>query len=73
METRNLVLRVTADGIIDRIITLPNATNARQRRFGFESIASVGAGDEETLYVAFQREGVDNPENRVRIGRYGGE
>ena len=73
VETPNLALRVDPDGVIEKVVTLPETTNVRQRRFGFEGVASVGSGDDEVLYVAFQREWVDDPDNRVRIGRYDGE
>jgi hypothetical protein len=51
-------------------IPLPDAVNALQRRFGFAGVAAMGAGDNELVYVAFQREWVDDPAQHVRIGRY---
>ncbi len=33
-------------------------------------MTSTGTGDDELVYVAFQREWAGDPENRVRIGRY---
>lgn len=70
VETPNLLLRVGADGSIEQVVTLPEAVAARQRRFGFEGVAATGAGQDEVLYVAFQREWVGDAEDRVRIGRY---
>lgn len=67
---RNLILGVTADGDIDDVITLPDSTTARIMSNGFEGVAAVGAGNDETLFVAFQREWVDDPKGQVRIGRY---
>lgn len=55
---------------LEHQIQLPDAVNALQRRFGFEGVATVGQGDEERVYVAFQREWVNEPDHRVRIGRY---
>ncbi|MGD8854011.1 MAG: esterase-like activity of phytase family protein [Gammaproteobacteria bacterium] len=69
-ETFNLIIDATAAGDIDTVIKLPDSTNGRQVRFGFEGIASTGSEDSAVLYVAFQREWADDPDDRVRIGRY---
>jgi hypothetical protein len=69
-ENLNLLLRVDHSGLIQEVVTLPDSTNARQVRFGFEGVASVGEGPEEQVYVAFQREWAEDPDDRVRIGRY---
>ena len=66
----NYLLDVTKTGEIRRLIQLPAAVNARQVRFGFEGVASVGVGDDEVVYVAFQREWLEDPARHVRIGRY---
>ncbi len=57
----NLLLQVNADGAVQQTIQLPAATNALQRRFGFDGVASVGQGANEVVYVAFQREWVGDP------------
>lgn len=67
---RNLLVRVAEDGQIEDVVTLPASTTARLKRFGFEGVTSVGEGEEETLFVAFQREWEDDPDGLVRIGRY---
>ena len=68
------VLQVSSDGAILKTLRLPEDVDALQRRFGFEGIAldQRGDGDQEgsSLYVAFQREWVDDPDGLVRIGRY---
>ena len=69
-ETLDLILGVKADGTIDDVITLPASTNARQVRFGFEGVTSTGSAENEVLYVAFQREWVDDKKDHVRIGQY---
>ncbi|HAC33914.1 MAG TPA: alkaline phosphatase [Gammaproteobacteria bacterium] len=69
VESQNLLLQVAADGAIEAVHTLPESTNARQIRFGFEGVAVSGRGADETVFVAFQREWADDPANRVRIGR----
>lgn len=66
----NLLLAVAADGAIERVVTLPASTAARQTGSGFEGVATVGMGSAEQVYVAFQREWKDDPKGRVRIGRY---
>lgn len=62
----NLLLQVAADGAIVAAHTLPASTQARQRRFGLEGVAEDESGK---VYVAFQREWVDDPDDHVRIGR----
>ena len=66
----NLLLTVTPSGTVLDQIQLPAAVNELQRRFGFEGVAAVGSGQEEVVYVAFQREWVNDPKDQVRIGRY---
>jgi hypothetical protein len=61
---------VASGGAIEEVVTLPTTTNNRQVRFGYEGVASVGSAGNEVVYVAFQREWTNDPENRVRIGRY---
>ena len=69
-ETKNLILGVTESGVIDQVIQLPDSTNSRQVRFGFEGVTSTGTVENEVLFVAFQREWADDQEGLVRIGRY---
>lgn len=73
----NMLVHAASDGTVIETITLPDAVNAKQRRFGFEGVASVMEGNGEVLYAAFQRPWVDDPEpdnsnegGKVRIGRY---
>jgi len=66
----NLLVKVAADGLIEDVVTLPASVNARLVKFGFEGVASVGSEDDETLYVAFQREWLGDPSGLVRIGKY---
>ena len=68
--SKNLILGVTKDGTIDQVIELPDNTNARQVRFGFEGVTSTISDGNETLYVAFQREWTGDKDGYVRIGRY---
>lgn len=52
VRSANLIFKVSATGVIEEVITLPPAVDARQVRFGYEGIAE-SAGK---LTVAFQRE-----------------
>ena len=69
-ETLNLLLRVNKKGGIEEVVTLPDAVNARQVRFGFEGVASVDTHSSEVIFVAFQREWAGDADGHVRIGRY---
>lgn len=60
---------MSASGIIRQVVTLPDSVNARQRGFGFEGVATVGSGFNESVFVAFQREWLGDPDGLVRIGR----
>ncbi|MGD2119612.1 MAG: esterase-like activity of phytase family protein [Chromatiales bacterium] len=73
----SVVVHVAADGAVLETVELPASVNAKQRRFGFEGVASVMEAGKEILYVAFQRAWVDDPApdnvsdgGKVRIGRY---
>lgn len=66
----NLLVLCGEDGTVFDEVMLPPVVNGLQRRFGFEGVASVGSGLDEELFVAFQREWVDDPDGLVRIGRY---
>jgi Esterase-like activity of phytase len=70
VERLNLLFAVAPDGEVLQEIHLPDRVNALQRNNGFEGVAAVGHGDNEQVYVAFQREWQDDPDGYVRIGRY---
>jgi hypothetical protein len=66
----NLLVGVAEDGTIDAVVSLPDAVNERQVRFGFEGVTSTGEAGSEVLYVAIQRQWTDDMDGHVRIGRY---
>ncbi len=63
----NLLVKVSANGDIKNVIKLPAETSANLVRFGFEGVAETQKGE---VFVAFQREWANDPDNLVRIGRY---
>ena len=69
-ESLNLLLRIDKKGLIEEVVTLPEAVNKRQVRFGFEGVSAVSRDEGEVLYVAFQREWAGDVEQHARIGRY---
>jgi hypothetical protein len=83
-KTLNRLFKVAKDGNIEETIFLPDSVNALQVRFGFEGVAECVSDDDKKVknkrgkkdddcdfvYVAFQREWVDDPAGQVRIGRY---
>ena len=64
INSLNMILKTSATGDIEQVITLPSAINAEQVRFGFEGIAEY----QDKLYVAFQRSW--QGDNNARIGVY---
>jgi len=81
VSSLNWLFKIDDGGVILDAVALPDDTNARQRRFGFEGVASVGSGEAEVLYACFQREWGreavnapaplgEDPSGLVRIGRY---
>ncbi|WP_444995207.1 esterase-like activity of phytase family protein [Aliikangiella sp. IMCC44359] len=64
INSLNFLFKIDSQGVITRVITLPETINNKQIRFGFEGVAEYG----NKVYVVFQRawEGDTNP----RIGIY---
>jgi uncharacterized protein YjiK len=68
--TANLLVHVAADGTVLEEVALPAEIAARQKSNGYEGVTIEGAGSEERVYVAFQREWANDPVGLVRIGEY---
>ncbi len=64
VNSLNFIFKVDANGVIENVVTLPDALNDVQLRFGFEGIAEYNG----SAYVAFQR--VWPGDTNVRIGVY---
>ncbi|GAB5380813.1 MAG: esterase-like activity of phytase family protein [Aliiglaciecola sp.] len=64
INSLNFIFKTDAQGAIESVVTLPDAVNAQQIRFGFEGIAEYDG----KAYVAFQR--VWAGDDNVRIGIY---
>ncbi len=59
----NVVLKTDAQGIIEKVFTLPEEINAAQIRFGFEGIAEANG----MAYVVFQRAWAGDSEPRIGV------
>lgn len=68
IETTNQLVAVEPDGSISEVVELPDEVAELQRNNGYEGVAVTGEGDDEAVWVAFQREWADEP--YARIGRY---
>ncbi|MGJ8682432.1 esterase-like activity of phytase family protein [Paraglaciecola sp.] len=64
INSLNFIFKTDAQGVIEEVISLPDAINDNQLRFGFEGVAEY-AGN---VYVAFQR--VWAGDTNVRLGVY---
>lgn len=64
INSLNFILKTDSNGLIEKVITLPEEVNTLQVRFGFEGITEYNG----SVYVAFQR--AWNTEDKPRIGVY---
>ncbi|CUA83843.1 Esterase-like activity of phytase [Chelatococcus sambhunathii] len=70
VPTHSSLVRVDAEGAVVEEVALPETLAAAATRFGFEGVAVVGEGADETVYVAVQREWKDDPKGFVKILTY---
>jgi hypothetical protein len=68
IESRNFLIKITANGVITKVVTLPSEVNNIQSRFGFEGVAEMTIQGTVYAVVAFQRAWVG--ESKPRIGLY---
>jgi DNA-binding beta-propeller fold protein YncE len=64
------LIELDANAAVVRTVQLPPAVKAQALRWGFEGVAVTRSGASEQVYVAFQREWLDDPLGFVRIGRF---
>lgn len=62
--------RVDAKGAITAEVPFPAALLAGEKRYGAEGVARVGEGEDETLWVAIQREWGDDEKGQVKLLAY---
>lgn len=68
--TQNLLLRVSAKGEVEEEIALPEDFAKQAINQGYEGVAVTGTGDNETVWIAVQREWKDDPKGKVKILSY---
>jgi hypothetical protein len=61
---------VNAKGEIKSEIGLPAELLSGESRYGFEGITTIGTGDDQTLWMAIQREWKDDPKGTVKLVSY---
>ncbi|MGI6247061.1 MAG: esterase-like activity of phytase family protein [Pseudochelatococcus sp.] len=68
--THSRLVRVDDKGAVQEIVELPEELKAHATRFGFEGAAVTGEGENETVWVAVQREWKDDPKGHAKILTY---
>jgi hypothetical protein len=68
--TGNLLLRASAKGEIEEEIALPEEFAAKATNQGYEGVAVTGTGQDETVWIAVQREWKDDPKGKVKLLTY---
>lgn len=68
--TQNLLLRVSAKGEVEEEIALPEEFAAKAINQGYEGVAVTGTGQDETVWLAVQREWKDDPKGKVKLLTY---
>nr|MBP7522752.1 esterase-like activity of phytase family protein [Leptothrix sp. (in: b-proteobacteria)] len=63
ITSANLLLRVSAAGVIEEVVTLPDAVNALQTRYGFEGVSE----SDGKLVVAMQRPWLGEAMPRIAV------
>lgn len=66
----NLIVKVSAEGVVQTEVSLPAALVAGASNNGLEGVAVTGTGTTQYVYVAIQRPWADDPADQVKIGRY---
>lgn len=66
----DILLRVSAKGEVEEEIRLPEELAKHAVRFGFEGVTVTGAGADETVWLAVQREWKDDPKGKAKLLSY---
>jgi hypothetical protein len=66
----NRLIRVTAEGVVEEVVPLPDSIAAEATSSGLEGVAVAGSGDAETVWAAQQRPWGDDPEGTVKLISY---
>ncbi|MEQ8695794.1 MAG: esterase-like activity of phytase family protein [Bauldia litoralis] len=66
-KTDSLLIKVSADGSVEATYPLPDAILKHALRFGFEGVTTVGTGDDETVWIAVQREWKDDEKGHAKL------
>ena len=69
-EMPNRLLRVSAEGVVEEDIALPDSIAAGATASGFEGVAVEGIGADETVWIAVQREWADDEKGSVKLLSY---
>jgi len=67
---KNLLVRVDAKGAIQEEISVPAALEEGAKNFGFEGVTVTGSGENETVWLAVQREWADDAKGTVKLLAY---
>jgi hypothetical protein len=69
-KTQSMLVKADASGAIVEEIAIPEALAANASRFGFEGVAVTGAGADEIIWLAVQREWKDDPKGLTKLLAY---
>ena len=69
-EMANRLIKVTADGVVEEVVPLPDSIAAQATASGLEGVTVIGSGDGETVWLAVQREWGDDEKGGVKLVSY---
>jgi len=66
-RTNSQLIRASAKGEVEEIVELPAELKDQATRYGFEGVTVTGAGADETVWIAVQREWKDDEKGFAKI------
>jgi hypothetical protein len=69
-KTQSILVKTDAKGAVAQEITIPEKLADGATRFGFEGVAVLGSGADETIWIAVQREWKDDPKGMTKLLAY---